>query len=392
MPPQLSVSTKSCPTRNVASVALCLYRRSTLSLIGRKAVSELVMARTLLPMATERDDDSPAKNWRKTIITSAGVILALFSLATLGLSSDVRQLRLAVVGALWAFLLVAVTNLPRRAQETVHQEDEEELKRFYQLELDQEVAARREYELRLEVQLRRELDQNRSADLEKIRTDLVQLRTDINGTAQPRPVQRPAIPAGGSIRSLPAGPSSRNEVTARPNLPTPLPHSGARPRQNPAAPANSPASAGSSASSGQSAAATGLGRPPAHTAMPNIRYGNELDQLAKAESWPDAFNSDRKALVAGPTIDAGARPVTAQPAAITPVPPPTLSSNTANPSITSDAISNTGRHHHNAALPAPPTRSAEIAPKPGRNISTPTPAGTANMAMRDDLSDILDRW
>lgn len=144
-------------------------------------------------MAAQRDEDRPGREHGRALITACGVLLAGASLVALVVADDARNLRLAVVGALWAFLLVSITGRFRATPEGTPGESDEELRRFYQMELQQEVSARKEYELRLEVQLRRELEEARNKELEELRSEVHRLRAELMGIEGPG---RPALPAG----------------------------------------------------------------------------------------------------------------------------------------------------------------------------------------------------
>lgn len=165
-------------------------------------------------MAAQRDEDRPGRERARTLITACGVLLASSSLAALVLTDDVKRLRLAVVGALWAFLLVAITGRFRARAEEAPSESDEELRRFYQMELQQEVAARREYELRLEVQMRRELEETRTQEIEELRSEVHRLRAELMGIEAP---DRAALLAGAAARMSPEQLQSLREEAQRVN-------------------------------------------------------------------------------------------------------------------------------------------------------------------------------
>src|SRR5512132_4248512 len=83
------------------------------------------------------------------LVLTVAVLLAGAATATVVLSQDTQTLRLAVVGALWAFVLAALA-APRRRAVTGDGDDDGapgtdlELRRTYEIELEREVAARRE--------------------------------------------------------------------------------------------------------------------------------------------------------------------------------------------------------------------------------------------------------
>jgi hypothetical protein len=119
----------------------------------------------------------------RTLALALAVLAALGSTAAVVLTDDPQLLRLAVVGALWAFVLGAWAG-PRRREETPAGPDPEELRRTYEAELAREVAARREYELQLEVAMRRELAQG-------LAEDVAALREEVRRLAAPPPPPAP---------------------------------------------------------------------------------------------------------------------------------------------------------------------------------------------------------
>lgn len=128
-------------------------------------------------LSSSRDDehDSGGRGFGILVWTLL-LVLAVGATGVLVFSSDARLLRLAVVGALWAALIGAFA--AARYRRTVTQRDEaaEDLRTVYELELEREVAARREYELEVESETRRRLeDEVRS----EVRDDLTALRGEL---------------------------------------------------------------------------------------------------------------------------------------------------------------------------------------------------------------------
>lgn len=108
----------------------------------------------------------------------AGLILAVAATAVLVVTDDLALLRLAVVGALWAFLIAAfVAGARRPAPGPVS--TEVALRHTHELELEREAALRREAELNAEIRVRRELDSALREDIAGLRGDLQRLRQDI---------------------------------------------------------------------------------------------------------------------------------------------------------------------------------------------------------------------
>src|SRR5215213_10262190 len=100
-----------------------------------------------------RTRSGPGGGVARALVLTVAVLLAGGATATVVLSQDTQTLRLAVVGALWAFVLAALAAPRRRAATGDGDGDgdgspgkELELRRTYEIELEREVAARREYE------------------------------------------------------------------------------------------------------------------------------------------------------------------------------------------------------------------------------------------------------
>ena len=143
----------------------------------------------------------------RTLALVAAVAIALASTAAVVLSDDPETLRLAVVGALWAFVLAAF-GAPRRRESDASAGDPGtalELRRTYEIELEKEVAARREYELQLEVYLRRELERGLAEDVAALRDEVGRMRGDmidrLDGELRMERIETTRL-IGGSLRAL----------------------------------------------------------------------------------------------------------------------------------------------------------------------------------------------
>jgi hypothetical protein len=143
----------------------------------------------------------------RTLALVAAVAIALASTAAVVLSDDPETLRLAVVGALWAFVLAAFA-APRRRESGAPAGDPGtalELRRTYEIELEREVAARREYELQLEVYLRRELERGLAEDVAALRDEVGRMRGDmidrLDGELRMERIETTRL-IGGSLRAL----------------------------------------------------------------------------------------------------------------------------------------------------------------------------------------------
>jgi hypothetical protein len=142
----------------------------------------------------------------RTLALVLAVLIALGSTAAVVLSDDPRVLRVAVVGALWAFVLAAFAG-PRRSEPGSADGPGSalELRRTYEIELEKEVAARREYELQLEVYLRRELERGLSEDVAALRDEVARMRGEmfdrLDGELRMERIETTRL-IGGSLRAL----------------------------------------------------------------------------------------------------------------------------------------------------------------------------------------------
>lgn len=113
------------------------------------------------------------------LLLVAALALALVAAAVLVLSDSARMLRLAVVAALWAALVGAFLAARYRKQVTERDDEVADLQSVYELELEREVAARREYELEVEAETRKRIEEESRADIEALRADLHALRDNL---------------------------------------------------------------------------------------------------------------------------------------------------------------------------------------------------------------------
>src|SRR6201987_3008321 len=117
------------------------------------------------------------------ILLTALLVLAIGASSALVFTTRVELLKLAVILALWAAVVAAFVSVIYRRQSEVDQARARDLKLVYDLQLDWEISARREYELTVESQLRRELTSElraHSADeVSALRAELAALRTNL---------------------------------------------------------------------------------------------------------------------------------------------------------------------------------------------------------------------
>jgi hypothetical protein len=153
-----------------------------------------------------RTSRSGGRGGLRTVALAVAVLVALASTAAVVISDDPQILRLAVVGALWAFVLAAFAAPRRRSEDDGDRPGTEvELRRTYEIELEREVAARREYELQLEVYLRRELERGLAEDVAALRDEVGRMRGEmmdrLDGELRMERIETTRL-VGGSLRAL----------------------------------------------------------------------------------------------------------------------------------------------------------------------------------------------
>ena len=113
------------------------------------------------------------------LLLVAVLVLAIAATAVLVLSNDARFLRLGVLAALWAALVGAFLAVKYRREAAASEDEVADLQAVYELELEREVAARREYELEIEAETRRRVEEESREDLEALRGELRALRENL---------------------------------------------------------------------------------------------------------------------------------------------------------------------------------------------------------------------
>lgn len=128
---------------------------------------------------------------------TALLVLAIAASSALVFTDRVELLKLAVILALWAAVVAAFVSVIYRRQSDVDQAKVRDLKLVYDLQLDREISARREYELSLETQLRRELEAEVRAqaadEMASLRAELSALRANLEILFDADLSHRPAI-------------------------------------------------------------------------------------------------------------------------------------------------------------------------------------------------------
>ncbi|MGE2732560.1 DUF6779 domain-containing protein, partial [Mycolicibacterium vaccae] len=117
------------------------------------------------------------------ILTTVLLVLAIAASSALVFTNRVELLKLAVILALWAAVVAAFVSVIYRRQSDSDQAKVRDLKLVYDLQLEREISARREYELTVESHLRRELAaelREQSADeVAALRAELAALRANL---------------------------------------------------------------------------------------------------------------------------------------------------------------------------------------------------------------------
>ena len=129
-------------------------------------------------MNARRDSsDEPSRgSFGGRLLLTAAVLFALAATGALILTDEQRWLRLGIVAALWAALAGAFLAARYRRQVADQEEVLADRQERYELELEREIAARREYELQVAAEARREADEAARDDIAALRQELFGLR------------------------------------------------------------------------------------------------------------------------------------------------------------------------------------------------------------------------
>src|SRR4051795_8759820 len=132
-----------------------------------------------------------------SLLLTALLVLAIVASSALVFTNKVELLKLAVIVALWAAVVAAFLSFISRRQADIDQAKSRDLKLVYDLQLDREISARREYELSVETQLRRELASELRAqaadEVASLRAELAALRANLEILFDADLSHRPAI-------------------------------------------------------------------------------------------------------------------------------------------------------------------------------------------------------
>ena len=154
------------------------------------------------------------------LLVTALLVLAILASSTLVFTNRVDLLRLAVILSLWAAVMAAFVSVTYRRQSELDQARARDMKFVYDLQLDREVAARREYELAVEAHLRRQMARELRAqaadEMTALRAELASLRSNLEVMLGTDLGERPALE---SERIATAMPESERIAMAMPAPP-----------------------------------------------------------------------------------------------------------------------------------------------------------------------------
>ena len=144
------------------------------------------------------------------LLVTALLVLAIVASSTLVFTNRVDLLRLAVILSLWAAVMAAFVSVTYRRQSELDQARARDMKFVYDLQLDREVAARREYELAVETHLRRQMAREVRAqaadEMTALRAELASLRSNLEVMLGADLGEQPALEAERVSVGMPAPP------------------------------------------------------------------------------------------------------------------------------------------------------------------------------------------
>ncbi|MFF0814599.1 DUF6779 domain-containing protein, partial [Rhodococcus sp. NPDC003318] len=151
------------------------------------------------------------------MIVAGLVALAVVASLFLIFSDSVQLLRIGLVAALWAAVIGAIAMTKYRRESVADKAKIRDLQTVYELQLEREISARREYEVGVETRVRNEVAADIS-EMAALRAELAALRGSLEVLFEGRlPVDRVAIAADGKrIGELGASPTARPAVPFAP--------------------------------------------------------------------------------------------------------------------------------------------------------------------------------
>src|SRR5690349_7561837 len=110
------------------------------------------------------------------VLLAGAAVFALAATGLLVLTNEEKWLRLGIVAALWAALGGAFIAAKYRRQVADQREAAADRQKVYELELEREVAARREYELEVAAEAKRQAEEDHRDDIAVLRDELQKMR------------------------------------------------------------------------------------------------------------------------------------------------------------------------------------------------------------------------
>ncbi|PWV78420.1 hypothetical protein SAMN05421630_104154 [Prauserella marina] len=123
-------------------------------------------------------DNSPGRAAGRPWL-AVGLFLAIGATVALVLAEDLRWLRLGILAALWAALIGAFVATRYRKQAATTQESAAQAQEIYELELEKEIAARREFELEVESETRQRIEEESREEFDALRAEITSLRNNL---------------------------------------------------------------------------------------------------------------------------------------------------------------------------------------------------------------------
>ncbi|MFC3964163.1 DUF6779 domain-containing protein [Nocardia jiangsuensis] len=152
------------------------------------------------------------------------VLLGLVASVFLVFSNSLQYARVGLVAALWAAAIGALAATRYRKESSVDRAKVRDLQAVYELQLEREVSARREYELGVESRVRHEVGAD-AAELAALRGELAVLRANLQRLFDgDLPGQRPALHADATrVHELPGrSAGAANGSSSNAEWPTPV--------------------------------------------------------------------------------------------------------------------------------------------------------------------------
>ncbi|MEV0357322.1 DUF6779 domain-containing protein [Nocardia sp. NPDC050697] len=152
------------------------------------------------------------------------ILLGLVASIFLVFSNSLQYVRVGLVAALWAAAIGALAATRYRKESSVDRAKVRDLQTVYELQLEREVSARREYELGVESRVRHEVGAD-AAELAALRGELAVLRANLQRLFDgDLPGQRPALHADATrVHELPGrSAGAANGSSSNAEWPTPV--------------------------------------------------------------------------------------------------------------------------------------------------------------------------